>query len=257
MLYFKYFMVHFKRELEYKASFIMTFISNLIVFFGYYFSILCLFDKFSNIKGFTLYEVLLTFGIVQFGFAFCEVFFRGLDQFDDMMVAGDFDRLLLRPKSVLYQVFCEDISLVRIARLLQALIILIVGVVNIDTIWNLEKVITLMLMIASSVIIYMSILILTASYCFITIKGLEFRNALAYGSKEMSQYPIGVFKKGFIITFTYIIPFGFVNYYPLLYILGRTDNKLLIISPLVTLIYFIASIFIFYKLLRKYKSTGS
>ena len=76
-LYFKFMKVHFKSELQYKLSFIMSFISQFFVFFGYYFTILCLFDKFSNIKGFTLYQVLLTFGIIQFGHSFCETFFRG------------------------------------------------------------------------------------------------------------------------------------------------------------------------------------
>ena len=70
-LYLKYFKIHFKGEMQYKLSFIMSFISQFFVFFSYYFTILCLFDKFSNIKGFTLYEVLLTFVVIQFGFAVC------------------------------------------------------------------------------------------------------------------------------------------------------------------------------------------
>ena len=73
----------------------------------------------------------------------------------------------------------------------------------------------------------------------------------------MAQYPIGIFKKGFVTFFTFIIPFGFVNYYPLLYLLGKSDNKLLIISPLITVIYLIPSIAIFYKGIKKYSSTGS
>ena len=256
-LYFKYFSIHFKSELQYKLSFILSFISNLLVFFGYYFSIICLFDKFSNIKGFTMYEVLLTFGIVQFGFTFCEMFFRGVDHFDDMMIRGDFDRLLLRPRGLLFQVFCDEISLVRFARLIQAIIILLISIFNLNIIWNFEKIVTLIFMILSSIIIYLSILIITAAYCFITLKGLEFRNVLLYGSRELAQYPIGIFKKGFLMIFTYIIPFGFVNYYPLLFLLDRTSNKLLIISPLITIAYLIISILIFYKGVKKYSSTGS
>ena len=256
-LYFKYFKIHMKSELQYKASFTLSFISNIIVFFGYYFSIICLFDKFSNIKGFTLYEVLLTFGIIQFGFAFCEVFFRGVDHFDDLMIAGNFDRLLLRPRNILIQVFCEEISLVRIARLVQAIIILIISVININVVWDFERIFTLILMIISSIVIYLGILIITAAYCFITLKGLEIRNVLLYGSRELSQYPIGIFNKGFLIFFTYIVPFGFVNYYPLLFILGRSTNKLFIFSPIITLIYLIPCIYLFYKGMRKYSSTGS
>ena len=112
-------------------------------------------------------------------------------------------------------------------------------------------------MIISSIILCLSIFIFAAAYCFITIKGLEFRNLILYSSKEVVQYPIGVFGKGLIVIFTYIVPFAFVNYYPLLYILGKTKNNLLIFSPLITLIYLLFNIILFYKLLGRYKSTGS
>ena len=112
-LYFKYLKIHFKSDLQYKLSFIMSFISQFFVFFGYYFTILCLFDQFSNIKGFTLYEVLLTFGVIQFGFSFCETFFRGIDTFDNLILEGTFDRLLLRPQNILLQVFANEVSFVK------------------------------------------------------------------------------------------------------------------------------------------------
>ena len=256
-LYFQYLKIHLKSDLQYKLSFIMSFVSQFFVFFGYYFTIICLFDKFSNIKGFTLYEVLLTFGVIQFGFSFCETFFRGIDQFDHLILKGDFDRLLLRPRNLLLQIFCEKVDFIKFSRLIQSIIVLIIAIINVDVIWNVEKIITLIFMLVSSIAIFLSIFILTASYCFFTVKGLEVRNVLTDGSKHMAQYPIGIFKKGFVMFFTVIIPFGFVNYYPLLYILEQTNNKLLIICPLITIIYLIPSIIIFYKGVKKYSSVGS
>ena len=256
-LYFKYFKVHFKSDLQYKFSFIMSFISQFFVFFSYYFTILCLFDKFSNIKGFTLYEVLLTFGVIQFGFSFCETFFRGIDVFDDLIVNGSFDRLLLRPRGILLQVFCEKVEFIKLSRLLQSIIVLIIAVINIDIVWNIERIITLICMLISSVVIFLSIFILTASYCFLTVKGLEVRNVLTDGCKHMAQYPIGIFKKGFVTFFTVVVPFGFVNYYPLLFILGKESNKLFIISPLITILYLVPSVIIFYKGIKRYSSVGS
>ena len=175
----------------------MSFISQFFVFFGYYFTILCLFDQFSNIKGFTLYEVLLTFGVIQFGFSFCETFFRGIDQFDHLILRGDFDRLLLRPRNLLLQIFCEKVDFVKFSRLLQSIIVLIIAIINVDVNWNIEKFITLICMLISSIVIFLSIFILTASYCFFTVKGLEVRNVLTDGSKHMAQYPIGIFKNTF------------------------------------------------------------
>ena len=256
-LYFKFMKVHFKSELQYKMSFILSFISQFLVFFGYYFTIICLFDKFSNLKGFTLYEVLLTFAIIQFGFAFCETFFRGIDTFDKLILEGTFDRLLLRPQNILLQVFVNEVSFVKTSRLIQSIIILIIAVINIDVVWSIDKIITLIFMLLASVIVFLGIFILAASYCFLTVKGLEVRNVFTDGGKHMAQYPIGIFKKGFLFFFTYIIPYGFVNYYPLLYVLDKIDNKLLIVSPLVTILYLIPCIMIFYKGVKRYSSTGS
>ena len=256
-LYFKYFKIHFKKEVQYKSSFIMSFISQFFVFFSYYFLIICLFDKFSNIKGFTMYEVLLTFGVIMFGFTFCETFFRGIDQFDDLIIAGDFDRLLLRPRGILFQVFCNDICFFKFARFFQAIAVLVIAIINIDVIWTIEKVLTLIFMLISAIFIFLSIFIFSAAYCFFTIKGLEVRNVLTYGCREMAQYPIGIFRKGFIIFFTVILPFGFVNYYPLMYILGDKTNKLLIFSPLITIFYLIPSVIMFYKGIKRYSSVGS
>ena len=45
--------LHLKSELEYRTSFIFSFISQIVIFFSYYFVILSLFSRFNNIKGFT------------------------------------------------------------------------------------------------------------------------------------------------------------------------------------------------------------
>ena len=256
-LYFKFMKIHFKSELQYKLSFALSFISQFIVFFGYYFTIICLFDKFSNIKGFTLYEVLLTFSVIQFGFSFCETFFRGIDTFDELIVNGSFDRLLLRPRNILLQVFVNEVSFVKLSRLLQSIIILIISIINVEVVWKMGKIITLIFMLIASVLIFLSIFISAAAYCFFTVKGLEVRNVFTDGGKHMAQYPIGIFKKGFVFVFTYIIPYGFVNYYPLLFILGKETNKWYILSPLITILYLIPSILIFYKGIKRYSSVGS
>ncbi len=255
-LYFEYMKMHFKSELQYKASFIMSFIAQFFIFFGYYFTIICLFDKFSNIKGFTLYEVLFTFGIIQFGFSFCEVFFRGVDVFDKLILNGEFDKILIRPRSIILQVFSEKILFSRISRLFQSVIVLIIALINIDVVWNFSRIITVIFMLLSSIILFLSIFIISASYCFITVKGLEVRNLITDGGKQMAQYPISIFKKGFVFFFTYIIPFGVINYYPLLYVLGRSDKIIYMLSPLVTVFYLILSILIFYKGVKRYESVG-
>ena len=135
-IYFESLAMHLKGELEYRVDFILSFLSQILVFFTYYFIILALFTKFNHIKGFTLYEVLLCFSIVQFGFAFNEVFARGIDKFDELIIRGDFDRLLLRPKNIILQVLCSDSDFVKVSRLIQSIIVLIIAICHLNISWN-------------------------------------------------------------------------------------------------------------------------
>ena len=256
-IYLKSLAMHLKGELEYRVNFILSFLSQILVFFTYYFVILALFTKFDNIKGFTLYEVLLCFSIIQFGFSFNEVFARGIDRFENLIIQGEFDRLLLRPQNIILQVLCSDSDFVKASRLVQAIIVLIISICHLSISWNIVKILTLILMLFSACVIFFGIFLLAASYCFFTVQGLEVRNVFTDGGKHMAQYPIGVFSKGFVLFFTFIIPYAFVNYYPLLYLLGKSDNTLYAFSPLLVIFYLIPCVIVFYLGMKRYSSVGS
>ena len=238
-IYLKSLSMHLRCELQYRVSFILSFLSQILVFFSYYFALLALFTKFNNIKGFTLYEVLLCFSIIQFGFSFNELFARGIDRFDRLIISGDFDRLLLRPRSTLLQALCYDSDFVKASRLIQSIIVLIVSILHLDISWNIMRVFTLLFMF------------------FYSVQGLEVRNVFTDGGKHMAQYPIGVFSKGFVWFFTFIIPYSCVNYYPLLYFLGKSNSLLYAFSPLLVILYLIPSIFTFNLGMKRYTSVGS
>ena len=256
-LYLKALKLHLKSMLEYKASFIISFLSQIIIFFSFYFIILSLFSKFDNIKGFTLYEVLLCFSIIQFGFACCETFARGIDKFDRLIVNGEFDRILVRPKNVILQVLCSDADFIKVSRIIQALIVMVIALINLNIEWNIFKIICLILMMMSAISIFFGIFLLAASYCFITVQGLEVRNVFTDGGKHMAQYPIGVFRKGFVWFFTFIIPYAFVNYYPLLYFIGKSNNVVYAFSPLIVFLYLIPCFMVFNRGVKRYASVGS
>ena len=256
-IYFKSLAMHLKGELEYRVNFILSFLSQILVFFTYYFVIIALFQKFSNIKGITMYEVLLCFAIIQFGFSFNEVFARGIDRFDNLIIQGGFDRLILRPRSIILQVLCSDSDFVKSSRLIQAIIVLVVALSHLSISWSVLKVITLILMMFSACVIFFGIFLAAASYCFFTVQGLEVRNVFTDGGKHMAQYPIGVFSKGFVFFFTFIIPYAFVNYYPLLFFLGKSDNIFYAFCPLLVILYLIPSMLLFRFGMKRYSSVGS
>ena len=256
-IYFDYLKLHLKSIMEYKLSFILSLISQIFVFFTYYFLIIAMFQKFNNLQGYSIYEVLLTFSIIHFGFSMNETFARGIDQFDTLIIDGSFDRLLLRPRNILLQVVGYQIDYTKLARVIQSIIIMIVALIKLEIDWSILKVLTLILMLLSSISIFFGIFLLAASYCFITIQGLEVRNVFTDGGKHTAQYPIGIFNKYFVKIFTYIIPYALVNYYPLMYFIGKVDKVYYAFLPIIVLIYLIPCFLIFNKGSKNYLSTGS
>ncbi len=249
--------LNIKSQLEYKASFIMDAISQFFVFFTYYFIIIALFDKFDNIKGFNVYEILLCFSIIHFGFAVTETFFRGIDKFEDLIIDGSLDRFLVRPQSILFQVLCTKVDFIKVFRILQSLVVMILALINLNIIWNISKVIVLIFMMIASILIFFGLFVLTASYCFITIQGLEVKNLFTDGGKNLAQYPISIYRKGVVFFFTFIIPYGFINYYPLLYFIDRTENIIYMFSPLLVGVFLIPCLLSFKIGMKHYNSTGS
>jgi ABC-2 type transport system permease protein len=186
-----------------------------------------------------------------------ETFARGIDQFDNLIIEGSFDRILLRPKNILLQVVGYQIDYTKLARIVQSLIVMAIALAKLNVEWSLLKVICLILMLLSSCAIFFGIFLLAASYCFLTVQGLEVRNVFTDGGKHAAQYPIGIFNKIFVKIFTYIIPYALVNYYPLMYFVGKTNNILYAFLPLIVFLYLIPCFLIFNKGSKNYLSTGS
>lgn len=256
-IYFKLITMHIKSELEYKKSFIFMTIASFIITFLMIISIYLLFEKFGQIEGWTFYEVALTFGVIMFCFSFIEMSARGLDHFHKIVRNGDFDRLLLKPASLLIQATANEFEPSKMGRMIQSILVLIYAMVNINVEWTLYKLLIILFMIFGGIVIFFSIQLIKASFSFWTVEGLEFMNILSEGGKKVAQYPIDIYNKGFANFFTYVVPFGLINYYPLLYILGKNNNPLYGLLPIMACLFVVPAL-IFWKFgVKHYTSTGS
>jgi ABC-2 type transport system permease protein len=258
-IYFKYISILFKSQLQYRTSFfLLTFAQFFIPFFvfaGLYF----MFERFGQIRGWSFFEVALSFAAIHLAFSLTECFARGFDNFSTLVAGGDFDRLLVRPRSTIIQVLGSKFEFTRFGRLLQSGIVLVWALNNLPIAWNTIKVITLILMIVCGVLIFAGIFILAATMCFWTIQGLEVANIFTDGGREMAQYPLNIYQKWVTLFFTFIIPFACVNYLPLLFILDKAHGSAIryLLTPLAGVLFFIPCLFIWQIGVRHYRSTGS
>ena len=106
--------------MQYKTSFFLTCIGQFLVSFNVFIGIYFMFQRFHTVKGYSYNEVLLCFGITLMEFGLAEAFARGFDSFASIIGNGVFDRIMVRPRSLILQVLGQRIEFTRIGRMLQA-----------------------------------------------------------------------------------------------------------------------------------------
>ena len=216
-----------------------------------------MFMRFNTVEGFNFSEVLICFAVMLTSFSLAECFFRGFDTFGGIISNGEFDRIMVRPRNEMLQVLGSKIEFTRIGRFLQAIIVLSYAIPKSDIIWTADKIITLCLMIIGGTFLFAGLFIIYAGICFFTIEGLEFMNIFTDGGKEFGKYPLSIYGEGILKFFTFAIPLALIQYYPLLYLLGRTDNPLYMILPVFGILFLLPSYILWRFGVRHYKSTGS
>lgn len=258
-LYFKFITLLLKSQLQYRASFILTIFTQFITPFAAFAGIYLLFNRFGSIEGWKAYEVFLCFAVIGTSFSISTCIARGFDSFPDMVKNAGFDRILVRPRGTIIQVLGSRFDIKRVGHLIQAVIVLIIAVSGVNIRWNIIKMLTLANMIIGGTGIFSGVYMLQAVVSFWTVEGLEAANILTHGVKEYASYPLSIFPKWITYFFTFIIPFGCVNYLPLQFLLDRINGNqvMYMLLPLLGIMFIIPCVLAWSFGVKHYKSTGS
>ena len=256
-LYFHYLSIIFRSAMQYKASFWIMVIGHFFVSFNVFLGVFFMFQRFSNVEGFTYNQVLLCFSIMLMEFSLAEIWARGFDTFPSMIRQGTFDRVLLRPRSEVLQVLGSKFELVMLGRVLQAAVMFGYAVTHVEVRWTAAKLVTVAFMLVGGVGLFSALFMIYAALSFFTLEGLEFMNLFTDGAKEYGKYPFGVYGKKMLILTTFVVPYALVQYYPLLYLLDQRKNPAFIFLPLAALWFLIPAYGLWRYGVRKYKSSGS
>ena len=261
-LYFKYLAISLRGQMQYRASFIMQTLGHGAVTLTEFIGIWALFQRIDSLVGWTLPEVAVFYGFVNLSFSISDALARGFDLFGNMVKSGDFDRLLLRPRSTVLQLVGQEFTLKRIGRFLQAASVLAWGSWALGLSWTLGKILLATLIISGSVCLFFGLVILQATMAFWTIETLEIMSSFTYGGVYSAQYPLSIYKAWFRKFFLYFIPLGAVSYYPILVILEKPDplgSSVLwqCLAPFLGALFLVVALRVWHFGVRHYCSTGS
>lgn len=262
-LLWRYFIASMRAQAQYPGSTIMLAIGQFSATIIDIFAVWALFDRFGSVGGWRFGDVAFFYGLVSIAFSFADFLTRGFDVLGSEFIrTGNFDRLLLRPRSLTLQLVGHDFRISRFGRTLQGLIVLAIGTADLGFVWDAHAIGLALWTIAGGVALFAGLLVLQGTMAFWTTESLEAMNLLTYGGVQAAQFPLSIYAGWFRNFLIFVIPLGCVAYFPILAILGKPDplgapDWILPFTPLAGFLFLAASFVAWSFGVSKYTSTGS
>ena len=111
--------------MQYRVATLAGIATQFFIPFYVFAALYFLFERFGSIRGWTFYEVALCFSVIHIAFSVSEYCARGFDAFSGLVVRGEFDRILVRPKSTFLQVLGSKFEFTRVGRLMQSIVFMV------------------------------------------------------------------------------------------------------------------------------------
>lgn len=251
-----------RSHLEYPVSFIIQTLAQLVMESGEFLAVLLVIDRFGSMKNWSGGNLMVFFGVMSITFYLAEFFGRGLTgNFANKIRTGRLDTILLRPRGVLTQVFCEDIDPRRIGCIAVGTTALVIGCGRSGVVWTAGKVIALAEAFVFGAVLVLGLFLIEAVFSIFSVKSLEMVNALTYGGRSACEYPINVYPGPIQLIFSVIAPFSLTLHVPVSYLLDQSlfgwPAWTVFVCPLAGAVIFGVMWLVFQWALRHYRSTGS
>lgn len=258
-LYFRFLSVSFRVQTRYTASFILYAVSNFSVSIIELFGVYALFERFERLGQWNFSEVMIFYGMTYMAFALAEAYMRGFDTVDRHIRSGEFDRILMRPRSTFLQVLGMEFQLLRVGRFINGLLPFVAGVIMVKPGWNAGEWALAIFAIAAGSLTYGGLMLMRAFASFFTMEALEVFNIFTHGGVQLSSYPMNIYTGWLRKLFTYVIPLAAINYWPASLLLdkGYAPAWVSCLAPCLGIVFFGIGMLLWEAGVRHYRSTGS
>ena len=216
------------------------------------------FEQIPSMKNWSFEQMRFIYGFAQIP--------RGLDHlFTDnlwmvawqMVVKGTFDKYMLRPMNLFFQIVCEKVQMDALGELLIGIIMVVRAVQNGTVQLTPLKILFFLISIIAGAVIYTSVKLFFAATAFWFKDSMPFLNA-AYEMADFAKYPIEIYAKPIQIILMTVLPFAFVAYIPSTFFLVNANVlKTIGAECIIAVLFWLVAYGLFQRGLRRYESAGS
>ncbi len=219
--------------------------------------------KFDTLNGWNIYEMLFLFSLLFVTYGILILFFTGLRDFGKTVRSGNFDRFILRPRGLLFQlIFCNADWFAAIGHGGLGIVLFILSAGRVGIVWNALTIVYYLLAIIGGVLIQGAIFLFLATLNIYLLETNSLKELFYWNMRRFAGYPISIFHESIQMIMIYVVPFAFVNYFPAQFLLRKPDMAqypqiYMYLTPVIGVgMYLLAYAFWRFSI-RYYKSSGN
>ncbi len=219
--------------------------------------------KFDTLNGWNIYEMLFLFSLVYVTYGILIIFFTGLRDFGSTVKNGSFDRYILRPRGLLYQlIFANADWFAAVGHGGLGILLFILSAAKIGVVWTPWSIVYYIFSIIGGVLIQGAIFLFLASLNIYLLETNSLKEVFYWNARKFAGYPISIFHKAIQFCMTFVVPFAFVNYFPAQFILRKEDMSLypgifMYLTPVLGIVMYILAYAFWRYSIKFYKSSGN
>lgn len=219
--------------------------------------------KFDKINGWNINEMLFLFSILFLTYAVVVALFADLRDFSCMIREGRFDRLMVRPRGLLFQLILNNADVLATAgHGTLGILLFVISAGRVGIHWDVRTILYYIAAIAGGVLIQGGIFIIFSALSFYFVETNSIREIFYWNMRKFAGYPISIYNKLIQTIMIYVVPFAFVNYFPAQYLLRKEDMALyhkayMYMAPLVGVVIYVIAYLFWRVSVKRYASTGN
>ncbi len=220
-LYFRLVAAGIRAQMQYRFAFVMRIIGLITAYVGMAVTTWVMLYQFKQLDGWNFDELLFLLALAILSWGVCITFFFHFNNMDTYIVNGTFDRFLVRPINPFFHFLSMRFDIGSLGQFIFSTAVFIIVSTNLGIQWNLGKTLFTLSAVIGGVLIQGGLLIVIAAISFWTTKSQQFYWVAMYPARNLINYPLSIYPKIVRLTMTFVIPFGFVNFFPATVILDK------------------------------------
>ena len=261
-LFRKFFIIPWRSQFEYPVAFILGITAQWMSYGFQFLGMWIMVQAFGTLAGWNSMQILFIYSMNLFSYAIGATFtYNTYQQIMQIVRTGKFDDVLLKPMNSLVYLLCSNINAAYLSHLTLGLAGMLISLHALGITMEIYKILWLVIAILGSALIHAGMLILISVPSLIVLNDTGW-GIFYTGFRNFMNYPLSIFGRPIQLLLTFVLPYGFISFYPSQVILNIQDSLgfsslFKYLTPLVGILLCSIAFIAWQWAVNRYESSGS